>query len=90
MVISGDDATALPTVLAGGGGVISVLGQGLPSLFSEMIKLGLEGNTREAYGIHHKLSDLMGLIFEEGNPAGIKSIFENKVIFGWQSFKDHC
>ncbi|WP_127137902.1 4-hydroxy-tetrahydrodipicolinate synthase [Flagellimonas oceanensis] len=80
LVISGDDATALPTVLAGGGGVISVLGQGLPSLFSEMIKLGLEGNTREAYGIHHKLSDLMGLIFEEGNPAGIKSIFENKGI----------
>jgi 4-hydroxy-tetrahydrodipicolinate synthase len=80
LVISGDDATALPTVLAGGGGVISVLGQGLPSLFSEMIKLGLEGNAREAYGIHHKLSDLMGLIFEEGNPAGIKSIFENKGI----------
>ncbi|MDF0716189.1 4-hydroxy-tetrahydrodipicolinate synthase [Muricauda sp. 334s03] len=82
LVISGDDATALPTVLAGGAGVISVLGQGLPSLFSEMIKLGLEGNVREAYGIHHRLSDLMALIFEEGNPAGIKSIFESKGISG--------
>lgn len=77
MVISGDDATALPTVLAGGAGVISVLGQGLPGLFSDMIRWGLEGQVKEAYAIHHKLSSLMQLIFEEGNPAGIKSIFES-------------
>ncbi len=80
LVISGDDATALPTVLAGGAGVISVLGQGLPDLFFEMIKFGLEGNPKNAYAIHHKLLDLMSLIFEEGNPAGIKSIFEYKGI----------
>ena len=80
LVISGDDATALPTVLAGGAGVISVLGQGLPTLFSEMIKFGLEDNSNEGYTIHHKLSALMALIFEEGNPAGIKSIFEQKGI----------
>ncbi|MBO0341235.1 4-hydroxy-tetrahydrodipicolinate synthase [Flagellimonas profundi] len=80
LVISGDDGTALPTVLAGGAGVISVLGQGLPALFSEMIKLGLEGHVKEAYAIHHNLSPLMALIFEEGNPAGIKSIFESKGI----------
>ncbi|MBR9853558.1 MAG: 4-hydroxy-tetrahydrodipicolinate synthase [Algicola sp.] len=77
LVISGDDMTALPTVLAGGAGVISVLGQGLPSFFSEMIQLGLQGNARKAYEIHHTLSPLMGQIFEEGNPAGIKSVFEN-------------
>lgn len=80
LVISGDDATALPTVLAGGAGVISVLGQGLPTLFSDMIKFGLEDNSNEGYNIHHKLSALMALIFEEGNPAGIKSIFEQKGI----------
>jgi len=80
LVISGDDATALPTVLSGGAGVISVLGQGLPTMFSEMIKLGLEGNAKSAYGIHHRLTTLMTLIFEEGNPAGIKSIFEHKGI----------
>jgi 4-hydroxy-tetrahydrodipicolinate synthase len=77
MVISGDDFTALPTVLAGGSGVISVLGQGLPTAFSQMIHLGLEGNAMEAYKIHHKISPLMSLIFEEGNPAGIKSVFES-------------
>lgn len=77
MVISGDDFTALPTVLAGGAGVISVLGQGLPSEFSKMMNLGIHGNAGEAYQIHYKLLPLMSLIFEEGNPAGIKSVLEN-------------
>jgi len=75
-VISGDDATALATVLAGGSGVISVMGQGLPTEFSRMIKLGLEGNQKEALELHNSMAEGMDLIFEEGNPAGIKSIFE--------------
>jgi 4-hydroxy-tetrahydrodipicolinate synthase len=77
LVISGDDFTALPTVLAGGAGVISVLGEGLPRQFSKMMNLGLQGESEAAYQIHHTLLPLMGLIFEEGNPAGIKSVFEN-------------
>ncbi len=76
LVISGDDITALPTVLAGGAGVISVLGQGLPFEISEMIRLGLEGNLKEAYKLHYGLQDGMNLIFDEGNPAGIKGILE--------------
>lgn len=76
-VISGDDPTALATVLAGGAGVISVLGQGLPYEFSQMIRCGLDGRVDEAYAIQHRLLPLMQLIFEEGNPAGIKSIFES-------------
>jgi len=76
LVISGDDATALPTVLAGGAGVISVIGQGLPKKFSKMIALGIDQKIGEAYEIHHQLEDGMNLIFEEGNPAGIKAIFE--------------
>ncbi|WP_112379890.1 4-hydroxy-tetrahydrodipicolinate synthase [Flagellimonas maritima] len=76
LVISGDDFTALPTVLAGGAGVISVLGQGLPNEFARMINLGSFGSSEEAYEIHHQLLPLMQAIFEEGNPAGIKSIFE--------------
>lgn len=76
MVISGDDITALPTVLAGGAGVISVLGQALPFETSEMIRLGLEGNTKEAYKLHYALQDGMNFIFDEGNPAGVKAILE--------------
>lgn len=76
LVMSGDDITALPTVLAGGVGVISVLGQGLPSEFSRMIRFGLEGDARKAYDLHYMLQEAMELIFKEGNPAGIKAIFE--------------
>lgn len=76
MVISGDDFTALSTVLAGGSGVISVLGQGLPSEFSQMIRLGLAGRAKEAFALHYALQDGMDLIFKEGNPAGIKALLE--------------
>ena len=76
MVISGDDMTALPTVLAGGSGVISVLGQGFPTEFSNMIQFGLSSEVNAAYKLQYSLQDGIDLIFEEGNPAGIKSVFE--------------
>lgn len=76
MVISGDDFTALPTVLAGGAGVISVLGQGVPSEFCRMIRLGAASNAKDAYKVHSLLERGMELIFREGNPAGIKAVFE--------------
>lgn len=76
LMISGDDGTALETVLAGGSGVISVLGQGLPTEFSQMIKAGLENDSSTAMQLHDKMNSGMSLIFDEGNPAGIKSIFE--------------
>lgn len=76
MVISGDDFTALPTVLAGGAGVISVLGQGVPSEFCRMIRLGAAAETEDAYKMHSLLEPGMELIFREGNPAGIKAVFE--------------
>ncbi|OBX26260.1 4-hydroxy-tetrahydrodipicolinate synthase [Gelidibacter algens] len=76
LIISGDDDLALGVVLAGGAGVISVLGQAFPKQFSKMIRLGLEGNAKEAYPIHFKLMDVTAQIFEENNPAGIKAVFE--------------
>ena len=76
LVISGDDAIALPMVLAGGSGVISVIGEGIPKLFSNMIRLGLQRKVDEAYALHYKVADLIDLIFEQGNPAGIKEIFK--------------
>ncbi|MDC6351744.1 4-hydroxy-tetrahydrodipicolinate synthase [Zeaxanthinibacter sp. PT1] len=73
-VISGDDITALETVLSGGVGVISVIGQGLPSEFSRMIRLGLEHSEDEAFAMHEAMKEGMELIFKEGNPAGIKAM----------------
>lgn len=74
LIISGDDDLALNVVLAGASGVISVIGQAFPKEFSTLINLGLEGKNREAYQIHFKLMDAIGLIFSENNPAGIKAV----------------
>lgn len=75
LVISGDDMIALPMVLAGGAGVISVIGQGFPKEFSEMIRLGLNRKVDEAFKCQYLLSDCIDMIFEQGNPAGIKQVF---------------
>ncbi|MEN9909508.1 MAG: hypothetical protein RLZZ540_2657 [Bacteroidota bacterium] len=75
-VISGDDMTALATVLAGGSGVISVIGQGFPKEFSEMIRLGLNRKVDEAFKSQYLLFDCIDMIFEQGNPAGIKQVFQ--------------
>ena len=74
LVISGDDMIALPIVLAGGAGVISVIGQGFPKEFSEMIRLGLNRKVDEAFKCQYLLSDCIDMIFEQGNPAGIKQV----------------
>ena len=75
LVISGDDMIALPVVLAGGAGVISVIGQGFPKEFSEMIRLGLNRKVDDAFKLHYVLMDCIDMIFEQGNPAGIKEVF---------------
>ena len=77
LVISGDDMITLPMVLAGGAGVISVIGEGFPKEFSEMVRLGLNKRVDEAYKIHYLLADSIDMIFEQGNPAGIKEIFKS-------------
>ena len=74
LIISGEDKLALPLVLAGGSGVISVIGQGLPREFSEMIRLGLKGDSEAAFRMFFGLMESIDLIFEEGNPAGIKCL----------------
>lgn len=74
LVISGDDDLALVVALAGGSGVISVIGQAFPKEFSRMIELGLKGKAKEAYKIHYNLMNAIDLIFEENNPAGIKAL----------------
>lgn len=73
-LVSGDDEFALPVTLAGGDGVISVIGQAYPKLFSTMIQLGREGKAKEAYAIHNQLVEITRYIFAEGNPCGVKTI----------------
>jgi 4-hydroxy-tetrahydrodipicolinate synthase len=77
LILSGDDMIALPMVLAGGSGVISVIAQGFPKEFSEMMRLGLNRKVDDAFKLQYLFSDCIDMIFEQGNPAGIKQVFKS-------------
>jgi 4-hydroxy-tetrahydrodipicolinate synthase len=77
LILCGDDMIALPMVLAGGSGVISVIAQGFPKEFSEMIRLGLNRKVDDAFKLQYQFSDCIDMIFEQGNPAGIKQVFQS-------------
>jgi 4-hydroxy-tetrahydrodipicolinate synthase len=73
-LVSGDDEFTLPVTLAGGNGVISVIGQAYPKEFSTMVQLAFERKVDEAYKIHNKMVEITRLIFAEGSPCGIKAV----------------
>jgi 4-hydroxy-tetrahydrodipicolinate synthase len=69
-------------VLAGGAGVVSVIGQALPAEFSALIRLGLEGRPQEAFSRFYALMESIDLIFKEGNPSGVKAMLHKLKISG--------
>ena len=77
MVWSGDDALAMPTVAMGADGVISVLGNALPRKMADMIHQVAFGQVHEARATHMTLLPLIDLLFQEGNPVGIKLVLNH-------------
>jgi 4-hydroxy-tetrahydrodipicolinate synthase len=77
LVISGDDMIANAMTLAGGAGVISVIGQAMVQDFSDMIRYALNGDVEESYELHYKMASVIDMIFEQGNPAGIKALLQH-------------
>jgi 4-hydroxy-tetrahydrodipicolinate synthase len=71
-VISGDDNLTLPFLAMGMTGVISVIAQAYPRMFSDMVRLGLDGKFEEARMLHFKLYEVMKMIFADGSPGGVK------------------
>jgi len=80
LVISGDDNLALPLIVAGGAGVISVIGQGVTKPFADMVHLAQKDEVKKVFQLHYKLMPIIDYIFEEGNPAGIKYVLSQKGI----------
>jgi 4-hydroxy-tetrahydrodipicolinate synthase len=74
MVISGDDGITFPLITLGAVGVISVIGNAFPREFSRMVRLALQGDYANARQIHYHFTELIQLLFVEGNPAGVKSM----------------
>ena len=73
-VISGDDGITFPLITLGAVGVISVLGNAFPYEFSRMTRLAMQGDYANAVTIHHKFTEMINLLFVDGNPAGVKAV----------------
>ena len=73
LVVSGDDALALPQIACGMDGVISVAANSFPKLFTEMVRLSLHGDFAAARKINDGLLEAYDLMFAEINPAGVKA-----------------
>ncbi len=76
LLISGDDNITLGLIAYGFDGVISVVGQAFPKIFSEMVRTCLRGDFAAARTLHYKLNDITDMLFAEGNPGGIKYALE--------------
>lgn len=73
LLVSGDDALALPQLGCGMDGVISVAANAFPKEFSDMVRLCLQQNFSAAKKINDRLLDAYDLMFTENNPAGVKA-----------------
>ena len=73
MVISGDDPITLQMIAAGAEGLISVVANAYPLEYSEMVRLCLKGNFKEAQPLHYKYTDIIASMFAEGSPSGVKA-----------------
>jgi len=82
LLISGDDVQAVPTIACGGVGIISVIANAIPEKFSEMIHAALEGDFFKARTMLGSFLAIDPLLYEEGNPVGVKKIMELKGICG--------
>lgn len=71
-VLSGDDAITAPLMSVGVDGVISVVANAFPKKFNEMVHAAADGNMKRASGLHYDLLDVTNMLFEEGNPGGVK------------------
>lgn len=75
-VVSGDDAIAFPIIALGGAGVVSVIGNALPALFSTMVREALAGDLEAAREKHYKVLPFIDMVFREGNPCGVKALMQ--------------
>ncbi len=76
-VLSGDDGITYPLITLGAVGVISVIGNAFPREFSQMTRLALAGDFRNALAIHQRFAELFKLLFVDGNPAGVKAMMHS-------------
>jgi 4-hydroxy-tetrahydrodipicolinate synthase len=73
LVLSGDDAIALPLIALGGRGVISVASNQIPSQMTLLARLALQNDFPAARQLHRRYLPLMEVNFVESNPIPVKA-----------------
>jgi 4-hydroxy-tetrahydrodipicolinate synthase len=73
LVVSGDDALAMPQIACGMDGVISVAGNSFPKAFSAMVRAALQSDFIKAKALNDGLIEAYEIMFLENNPAGVKA-----------------
>jgi 4-hydroxy-tetrahydrodipicolinate synthase len=81
-MISGDDGVTLPMIALGAQGVISVVANAYPEIFSKMVRHCLSGDFASARPLHYKLVDIINTLFAEGSPSGVKAYMNEMNISG--------
>lgn len=74
MLISGDDLLTVVLYSIGGQGVVSVLANAFPEIFKRARQECQKGNYVRASQHLFKLLEINGLMYEEGNPTGVKQL----------------
>jgi len=72
MVVTGDDASAMESCLAGGKGNISVTANVVPKQMHDMCAAAMAGDRAGAEAIEATISDLHQVLFLESNPIPVK------------------
>jgi len=72
MIVSGDDATAMESCLAGGHGDISVTANVVPRQMHELCAAAMAGDRARAEAIEARIGDLHRVLFQESNPIPVK------------------
>jgi 4-hydroxy-tetrahydrodipicolinate synthase len=73
LVLSGDDAIALPLIALGGHGVVSVVSNEIPAEMTRLVQYALQNNFASARELQRKYQLLMEVNFVESNPLPVKA-----------------
>lgn len=79
-ILSGDDAITMPLIATGVSGVISVVANAFPEKFNQMVHASINEDLPKARRYHFDLLPVTKMLFEEGNPGGVKVALEARGI----------
>ena len=77
-VLSGDDNMAVPFILMGGSGLVSVASNSIPRKISDMVGYALSGDREKAVDMHYSLMPFFKSLFIETNPIPIKYVLKRQ------------